>query len=250
MDPVFLVFLYSVPIYLPQCPDKMFFIFILMFGSSCEVSYTPTPIPLTDSYNESPLLDMTTTRSNPENHLQLPYFGHLTSTETVQPQSSITDVVFLPGQVESGFQPMTGKMIPPSDDYPSYPGYEGEVRRHDGPQSYHHQPRYSPRPIRGPASQWRSPGRNNYRSQAEFYKYNSDRNHQTPLSYGRPSSGSRPRMRTEYRDSHFYRSQPESLNYQQNDKPEATRHISYYNDDISDIENSVLRETIYGETLY
>ena len=244
----------------------MVLIFILMFGSSCEESYTPTPIPLTDSYDEShesPVLDVTTTRSSPESpegHLQLPYFGHLSSTESLQPQSSVTDVVFLPGQVESGFQPMTGGVSE---------GYDSHVRRHDRAESYlqnynlgynqgyPHQPRYSPRPIRGPARtrHWSSPGpgRNSYRSSLQF-KY-SERNpaedisrHPTPVSYGRLRQSSREKIRPEYRDSHFYRSQPESFNYE-SDKPEASRHISYYNDDISDIENSVLRELIFGEKL-
>ena len=189
-----------------------------------------------------------TTRSSPENHLQLPYFGHLTSTETIQPQSSVTDVLFLPGKVESGFQPMTGGG---SEDYP---GYESELRRYDGPHSYQHQPRYSPRPIRGPARprmydqrHWSSSGdgRNGLRNPVQFY---SERN-PSPVSYGRRRPSSRPQIRPEYRDSHFYRSQPESFTYEQSDKPEASRHISYYDDDISDIENSILREPIFGEKL-
>ena len=100
--------------------------------------------------------------------------------------------------------------------------------RNSGRFSYRNQPKYFPK----------------HRNQAEkdredpntktFNKYS------TGIIYGRnkynPSEG------TEYRGLDYYREEPMTVNYEPKENPSATRHISYYDDDISDIENSILRE--------
>ena len=112
-------------------------------------SYTPTPIPLTYTSNESPVLESITTktdmtpRTTPEDHVQVPHV------EVVRPAASVTDVVFLPSQLQTGFQPMAGASDVRRLDYGP-----GEVTRLDyAPEKDYYynkfEPRYTPRPIRG-----------------------------------------------------------------------------------------------------
>lgn len=95
-----------------------------------ESSYKPTPIPLTSVvqvdframkikqfllniyFKESPTFSTTTTPENltvttftPQNHQQIPFLPR--QLEGLQSQSSITESIFIPGNVEHGFHPIS-----------------------------------------------------------------------------------------------------------------------------------------------
>ena len=140
----------------------------IIYKTDNHLKYTPTPIPLTLTAQMShpTIIDPTTLTPEttnvstfiPENHQQLPFLDK--TTPTLQSQSSITESVFIPSQIQHGFHPMTRGSPPniydPKDStnsrYDKGPAYYV-----DDPQEYSHKykiipltrPSFTSRPIQG-----------------------------------------------------------------------------------------------------
>ena len=149
----------------------------LVYKYDDDISFRPTPIPLSDSSQESPT-DPTTAPDNftisvttfiPENHDQVPYF------EGITPLSSVTSAVFVPSQLEHGFHPMIR-----SRDRPHYDVTNSRYDRDpgvyvDNPRGRYNHYEYKPIPLRRPSFTSRpikwspnSYSRDKYYSQSQY----------------------------------------------------------------------------------